>query len=93
MLRHLVGNDGAVCSVDVDREMSERAAQLLQMAGHSNVLHSNVLLRTGDGRRGWAEYAPFDLVAWAVGGHEILALAQFPCTLTRVALAERERDG
>jgi len=36
---------------------------LLQMAGHSNVL-----LRTGDGRKGWAEYAPFDrLVAWAAG--------------------------
>jgi protein-L-isoaspartate(D-aspartate) O-methyltransferase len=45
----------------VDREMTERAARLLPMAGHSNVL-----LRTGDGREGWADYAPFDrLVAWA----------------------------
>jgi protein-L-isoaspartate(D-aspartate) O-methyltransferase len=61
LLSHLVGNDGAVCSVDVDREMSERAARLLPMAGHSNVL-----LRTGDGRKGWAESAPFDrLVVWA----------------------------
>ena len=61
LLSHLVGNDGAVCSVDVDREMSARAARLLPMAGHSNVL-----LRTGDGRKGWAECAPFDrLVAWA----------------------------
>ena len=61
LLSHLVGNDGAVCSVDVDREMSARAARLLPMAGHSNVL-----LRTGDGHKGWAEYAPFDrLVAWA----------------------------
>ncbi len=61
LLSHMVGNDGAVCSVDVDREMSERAARLLPMDGHSNVL-----LRTGDGRKGWAECAPFDrLVAWA----------------------------
>jgi protein-L-isoaspartate(D-aspartate) O-methyltransferase len=61
LLSHLVGSRGAVFSVDVDPEMSERAARLLQIAGQSNVL-----LRTGDGRKGWAEYAPFDrLVAWA----------------------------
>jgi protein-L-isoaspartate(D-aspartate) O-methyltransferase len=61
ILSHLVGGDGAVFSVDVDREMTERAARLLPLAGHSNVL-----LRTGDGREGWADCAPFDrLVAWA----------------------------
>jgi protein-L-isoaspartate(D-aspartate) O-methyltransferase len=61
LLSHLVGSDGAVCSIDVDGEMTERAVRLLHMAGHSNVV-----LRTGDGRKGWAEYAPFDgLIAWA----------------------------
>ena len=61
LLSHLVGSDGIVSSVDVDCDMTERAARLLQMAGHSNVV-----LRTGDGRKAWAEYAPFDrLVAWA----------------------------
>src|SRR4030081_1245387 len=33
LLSHLVGNDGAVCSVDVDRDMTERAERLLPMAG------------------------------------------------------------
>ena len=61
LLSHLVGSDGAVFSIDVDPEMTERAAQLLQMAGHTNVV-----LGAGDGRDGWSAHAPFDrLVAWA----------------------------
>ena len=61
LLSHLVGSDGVVYSVDVDNEMTERAARLLARDGRSNVV-----LRSGDGRKGWAEYAPFDrLVAWA----------------------------
>jgi protein-L-isoaspartate(D-aspartate) O-methyltransferase len=61
LLSHLVGSEGAVFSVDVDCEMTDRAARRLAWARRTNVL-----LRTGDGREGWADCAPFDrLVAWA----------------------------
>src|SRR5712691_1338082 len=47
LLSHLVGSAGVVCSVDVDTDMTERAARLLAKDGRSNVV-----LRTGDGRKG-----------------------------------------
>jgi SAM-dependent methyltransferase len=61
LLSHLVGSEGVVSSVDIDQEMTERAARLL-----ARDTRANVVPRSGDGRIGSAAYAPFDrVVAWA----------------------------
>jgi len=48
---------GAVWSVELEDELSERAARTLAELGYRNV-H----LRVGDGSRGWPEAAPFDAI-------------------------------
>lgn len=61
LLAELVGPRGQVVSIDVDAEMTSRAARLLQRDGYAQV---EVL--TADGRAGLAERAPYHrIVAWA----------------------------
>jgi protein-L-isoaspartate(D-aspartate) O-methyltransferase len=60
LLAELVGAAGVVASIDVDPPVSERARSLLSSKGYMNAY-----LRTGDGRRGWPFFAPYDrVVAW-----------------------------
>jgi protein-L-isoaspartate(D-aspartate) O-methyltransferase len=60
LLAELVGPDGSIVSVDVDPDMTRRAARLLADAGYDNVLAV-----TSNGRDGSSTHAPFDrLVAW-----------------------------
>lgn len=61
ILSHLVGQQGTVVSVDIDRDMVERASRILQQDERTNV---SVFL--GDGRNGFLEEAPYDkIIAWA----------------------------
>jgi protein-L-isoaspartate(D-aspartate) O-methyltransferase len=61
LLAELTGPDGRVVSIDVDPEMTSRAASILTSVGYARVL-----LATGDGRLGWPAQAPFDRgIAWA----------------------------
>jgi protein-L-isoaspartate(D-aspartate) O-methyltransferase len=48
---------GRVCSVEVVEELATEAAIRLRELGYANVL-----LRIGDGSRGWAEHAPYDRI-------------------------------
>jgi protein-L-isoaspartate(D-aspartate) O-methyltransferase len=61
LLSHIVGETGAITSIDVDATMVERARLLLQQDGCTNV---RILL--GDGRIGQPDRAPYDrIIAWA----------------------------
>ena len=63
LLAELTGPAGSIVSIDVDPEMTQRAARLLANAGYPNVL-----LVAADGRKGSLAHAPFDrIVAWASG--------------------------
>lgn len=48
---------GRVCSVEVVEELATEAAIRLRALGYADVL-----LRIGDGSRGWAEHAPYDRI-------------------------------
>lgn len=50
----LVGEDGAVYSVEYGEELAEEAGERLADLGY------DVRLRVGDGREGWPEHAPYD---------------------------------
>jgi protein-L-isoaspartate(D-aspartate) O-methyltransferase len=56
LLRELVGDDGAVTSIEIDSELARRAGDALTSAGY----HAQVIV--GDGRAGCAEAAPFDRI-------------------------------
>jgi protein-L-isoaspartate(D-aspartate) O-methyltransferase len=61
LLAELSGPSGRIVSIDVDPEMTRRAARLLADTGYHNVL-----LVTADGRKVLLAHGPFDrLVAWA----------------------------
>jgi protein-L-isoaspartate(D-aspartate) O-methyltransferase len=61
LLAHLTGPAGRVVSLDIDREMAERAARLLRGDGVRNVT-----VHCADGRGGYPAGAPYDrLIAWA----------------------------
>ncbi len=61
LLSFLVGAGGRVTTIDVDREVVDRARPLFQRAGLRNVA-----LHLGDGYYGFPDEAPYDsLVAWA----------------------------
>ena len=55
LLRALVGNQGAVTSVELDPQMAERARQSLTREAGLDVV-------VGDGRSGYAPGAPFDRI-------------------------------
>jgi protein-L-isoaspartate(D-aspartate) O-methyltransferase len=57
---------GTVCSIEVIAELASNAAKALASEGYANVL-----LRTGDGSRGWPERAPFDAIIVTAATPEI----------------------
>jgi len=54
---------GSIHAIERHEELTERAAERLAALGYDNVA-----LRTGDGTRGWADAAPFDVILVAAGG-------------------------
>ena len=48
---------GLVCTVEIVPELAERARETLGGLGYTNIV-----FRTGDGRLGWPERAPFDAI-------------------------------
>lgn len=52
-----------VYSIERIESLHERARQNLRKARHANVM-----LKCGDGMRGWEEYAPFDAILVTAGG-------------------------
>ncbi|AEW92911.1 MULTISPECIES: methyltransferase, FxLD system [Streptomycetaceae] len=65
-LAELVGNTGEVTTVDIDPEVTERAARLLAQAGYPDV---RVLL--ADATEGVAAHAPYDVIMVTVGSWDI----------------------
>lgn len=57
---------GQVYSIERHRELADRAQQILQTLGYSNVE-----IRCGDGTMGWPEQAPFDAIIVTAGAPEI----------------------
>ncbi|MDJ0593313.1 MAG: methyltransferase domain-containing protein [Pleurocapsa sp. MO_226.B13] len=67
ILSQIVGQNGAVISVDIDPDMVERASQILQQDGCNNV---GVFL--GNGKIGLVEKAPYNrIIAWASADGEV----------------------
>lgn len=67
LLSNIVGERGAVTSVDIDVNMVERVGRILQQDGCTNV---RVLL--GDGRLGQPDGAPYNrIIAWASVEHGV----------------------
>jgi protein-L-isoaspartate(D-aspartate) O-methyltransferase len=56
LLREIVGPSGRVTSVDIDPDSIRRARRALRETGHG------VRVRQADGRRGWADDAPYDRI-------------------------------
>jgi protein-L-isoaspartate(D-aspartate) O-methyltransferase len=57
---------GTVCSIEVIPQLAERAAAALAAEGYTRIM-----LRTGDGNRGWSEEAPFDAIIVTAAAPEI----------------------
>lgn len=75
LLAHLVGETGAVVSVDIDVDLVEDACARLTECGLSTVT-----VGCGDGSLGWAECAPYDRVIATVGASDI-----FPAWVAQLA--------
>jgi protein-L-isoaspartate(D-aspartate) O-methyltransferase len=65
LLAHLVGPGGSVTSVDIDRELAERAGRAIQDAGYS------ADVRVGDGRAGVEGGGSFDRIVVTACADEI----------------------
>lgn len=65
LLRHLVGPDGRVTTIDVDPELARRARRALRRGGFS------AKVVAGDGRHGFAEGAPYDRIIVTASADEI----------------------
>jgi protein-L-isoaspartate(D-aspartate) O-methyltransferase len=66
LLAHLVGETGAVVSIDIDVDLVEDARARL-----AECEVSQVTARCGDGGLGWAEHAPYDRIIATVGAWDI----------------------
>jgi protein-L-isoaspartate(D-aspartate) O-methyltransferase len=66
LLGHLVGETGAVVSVDIDDDLVTDARERLTACGASQVT-----VRCGDGGLGWPEHAPYDRIIATVGAWDI----------------------
>ncbi|MFC0623648.1 protein-L-isoaspartate O-methyltransferase family protein [Kribbella deserti] len=65
LLAEMVGPEGHVVSIDIDPELSDRAAKL-----HAERGLSNLTLVTADGRQGAADHGPYDVIlGWASPTH------------------------
>ena len=56
----------SVYTIEIIKELGDRAAEVLQDLGYENVF-----VRVGDGYEGWPEYAPFDAILVAAAAAEI----------------------
>lgn len=59
---------GQVWGVEIVEELAESAKTRLQELGITNVT-----IRVGDGRRGWSEYAPFDMILVTAAARQVPA--------------------
>jgi protein-L-isoaspartate(D-aspartate) O-methyltransferase len=66
LLAHLVGESGAVVSVDIDVDLVDGARARLAECGVSRVT-----VGCGDGGLGWTEHAPYDRIIATVGVWDI----------------------
>ena len=66
LLAHLVGETGAVVSVDIDADLVADARERLAACGVSQVT-----VGCGDGGLGWPEHAPYDRIVATVGAWDI----------------------
>jgi protein-L-isoaspartate(D-aspartate) O-methyltransferase len=66
LLGHLVGETGAVVSVDIDADLVADARERLAACGVSQVT-----VGCGDGGLGWPEHAPYDRIIATVGAWDI----------------------
>lgn len=57
---------GVVYAIERIPELAERAAATIDALGYDNVV-----IRQGDGTRGWPEHAPFDAIVVAAGGRSV----------------------
>lgn len=57
---------GRVYTVERIGQLAEKAAAVL-----ADLHYENVLVRLGDGTKGWAEFAPYDAIIVAAGGPEV----------------------
>jgi protein-L-isoaspartate(D-aspartate) O-methyltransferase len=57
LLAHVVGETGAVVTVEIDEELAGAARQRLDAAGYSSVV-----VATGDGAAGWPAGSPYDRI-------------------------------
>ena len=79
LLAHLVGESGAVVSVDIDVDLVDDARARLAECGVSPVT-----VGCGDGGLGWTEHAPYDRIIATVGVWDIL-----PAWVTQLAAGGR----
>jgi protein-L-isoaspartate(D-aspartate) O-methyltransferase len=102
LIAHLVGREGHVVSLDIERELTEGARDHLARAGAEDVE-----VVAADGAAGWAQGAPFDRIivtagaddlspAWAdqlaEGGRLVLPLALAPPGQQCAAFVREERS-
>lgn len=66
LLGHLVGETGAVVSVDIDADLVAAAHERLAACGVSQVT-----LGCGDGGLGWPEHTPYDRIIATIGAWDI----------------------
>ncbi|HEX7061814.1 MAG TPA: protein-L-isoaspartate(D-aspartate) O-methyltransferase [Woeseiaceae bacterium] len=57
---------GSVWALERIPELADRAARTIGELGYDNVV-----IRQGDGTKGWPEHAPFDAIVVAAGGREV----------------------
>ncbi|MEU4231990.1 methyltransferase, FxLD system [Nonomuraea sp. NPDC026600] len=67
MLAEVVGPDGEVISVDIDREVTDRAAELLDVAGYGD----RVKVITADAEHEIAGFGPFNATIVTVGAWDL----------------------
>lgn len=66
LLAHLVGDAGAVVSIDIDADLVADGRERLAACGASRVT-----VGCGDGSEGWPEHAPYDRIISTVGAWDI----------------------
>lgn len=66
LLSHLVGEAGAVTTVDIDEDLVEQASRHLAAVGLARVK-----VVCADGADGWAESAPYDRIILTVGAEDL----------------------
>ena len=67
LLAEVTGEKGRVVSVDIDREITDRASAALDAAGYAD----RVTVVTADGEYGVPDYAPYDAIIVTVGAWDI----------------------